>query len=71
MTEKSRKNYPDTRGFYQRKELNRTNEARRPVAEKMAAVARLRDFEKKLENTRRDNRAKRAAKEIRITIKTR
>ena len=71
MNEKSCKDYPDTREFFRRKELNRKNEAKRPVAEKMAAVVRLRDFEKKLENTRRANRAKRAAKEIQILIKTR
>lgn len=71
MNEKSQKNYPDMREFYQRKELNRISEAKRPIAEKMAAVVRLRDFEKKLEKTRVANRAKRAAKEIRISIKTR
>lgn len=71
MNETSGKHYPDAREFYRRKEANRKQEAKRPIAEKMAAVARLRDFEKKLEITRRTNREKRAAKEIKIAIKTR
>ena len=57
--------------FYERKEAQRKSAARRPVSEKMAAVLRLRDFERKLEKVREANRAKRAAKEIRIKIKTR
>ena len=57
--------------FYQRKEAQRKIEAMRPVSEKMAAVLRLRDFERKLENVRQENRAKRAAKQIRIEFKTR
>ena len=36
----------------------------------MAAVRRLRDFERKLEKVREENRAKRAAKQIRIEFKT-
>jgi hypothetical protein len=56
---------------YRRKEAQRKIAARRPVSEKMAAVRRLRDFEGALENTRRANRAKRAAKQITIRIKTR
>jgi len=69
MNDESCKDHPDTREFYRRKELNRKNEAKRPVTEKIAAVVRLRDFEKKLENTRKANRARRAAKEIPIVIK--
>ena len=57
--------------FYQRKETQRKAAARRPVSEKMAAVLRLRDFERALENTRKANRAKRAAKQITIKVKTR
>ena len=57
--------------FYQRKEAHRKTAARRPVSEKMAAVLRLRDFERKLEAVREANRAKRAAKQITIKIKTR
>jgi len=57
--------------LYQRKEAHRKNEARRPASEKMATVARLRDFERSLEQTQKANRAKRAAKEIKIDIKTR
>lgn len=65
------KNYPDNSELYRRKEANRKNEAKRPVAEKMAAVVRLRDFERKLAHVREANRAKRAAKQIKIFIKTR
>ena len=62
----------DNKGeLFKRKEANRENEAKRPVSEKMAAVVRLRDFERKLENTRKTNRARRAAKQIAIHIKTR
>lgn len=64
-------NYPDPTELYRRKETNRKSEARRSVSEKMAAVARLRDFEQKLEDVRKANRAKRAAKQIKIKIKTR
>ena len=63
--------YPDPTELYRRKEAHRTNEARRPVSEKMATVTRLRDFERSLENIRQANRAKRAAKEIKIEVKTR
>jgi len=65
------KRYPDLTELYRRKEANRKNEARRPISEKMATVARLRDFERSLEGIRKTNRAKRAAKEIKIQIKTR
>ena len=57
--------------LYRRKEAQRQQEAKRPVSEKMAAVIRLRDFERNLENTREANRAKRAAKQITIHTKTR
>ena len=69
--DKRSQNYPDPTELYRRKEANRKNEAMRPVSEKMAAVARLRDFERKLEDTRKANRARRAAKQIKIEIKTR
>jgi len=69
--DRRRQNYPDTTEFYRRKEANRKNEATRSVSEKMAAVARLRDFEQKLEGTRKANRARRAAKQVKIDIKTR
>jgi hypothetical protein len=65
------KSYPDPVEIYRRKEAHRKNEAKRPVSEKMAAVVRLRDLERALENIRKTNRAKRAAKEITIRIKTR
>ena len=54
--------------FHQRKEAQRKAAARRPVSEKIAAVLRLRDFERTLEKTRKANRAKRAAKQITIKI---
>ena len=63
--------YPDPTELYRRREANRKNEARRPISEKMATVARLRDFERSLEDIRKANRLKRAAKEIKIDIKTR
>lgn len=62
--------YPDPTELYRRKEAHRKDEARRPVSEKMATVVRLRDFERSLEDMRKANRAKRAAKEIKIEIKT-
>ena len=69
--EKQLERYPDLTELYRRKEANRKNEAKRPVSEKMATVARLRDFERSLEDIRKANRAKRAAKVIKIHIKTR
>lgn len=72
MTDKSlNQTYPDPSELYRRKEAHRKNEAKRPVAEKMDAVTRLRDFECKLEDIRKANRAKRAAKQVKIEIKTR
>lgn len=68
--DKRRQDYPDPTDLYRRKEANRKNEATRSVSEKMAAVARLRDFERKLEDTRKANRARREAKQIKIEIKT-
>jgi hypothetical protein len=69
--DRHRQNYPDPTELYRRKEANRKNEATQSVSEKMAAVARLRDFERKLEGIRKENRARRAAKQIKIEIKTR
>ena len=63
--------YPDPTELYRRKEAHRKDEARRPISEKMATVARLRDFERSLDSIRKANRAKRAAKQIKIEIKTR
>lgn len=63
--------YPDPTELYRRKEAHRKLQAKRPVSEKMAAVTRLRDFVRQLEDVRKDNRAKRAAKQIKIEIKTR
>lgn len=69
--EKLNKNYPDTTELFRKKEAQRKIEARRPVSEKMAAVVRLRDFERSLENVRKANRAERTTKGITIEIKTR
>ena len=63
--------YPDLSEFYRRKEAHRQVEAKRPVSEKMAAVRRLRDLERSLADIRKENKAKRAAKQIKIDIKTR
>ena len=68
--DKHLESYPDPTELYRRKEANRKNEAKCPISEKMAAVERLRDFERSLEDIRKTNRAKRAAKEIKIQIKT-
>ena len=68
---KANNQYPDSDEFYRRKQAHREKEAKRPVSEKMAAVVRLRNFERKLEDIRTANRAKRAAKQIRIDVKTR
>ncbi len=64
------KKYPDAKEFYRRKEAGRKAEAKRPVAEKMAMVAKLRDAEKSLAPVRAANRARRASKQIKIRIKT-
>ena len=71
MSDKLNKHYPDVAEIYRNKQVHRRVEAKRPISEKMAAVVRLRDFERALENTRKANRAKRAAKQIAIKIKTR
>jgi len=52
-------------------EARRKTEARRPTSEKIATMERLRDFEKTLADIREANRAKRAAKVIKIEFKTR
>jgi hypothetical protein len=63
--------YPDSAELYRLKEIHRKSEAKRPISEKMATVARLRDFERQLKDIRKANRAKRAAKQIKIHTKTR
>jgi len=71
MSDELNNRYPDAVELYRQKEIQRQQQARRPISEKMAAVVRLRDFERRLEGMRKANRAKRAAKQIRIEIKTR
>jgi hypothetical protein len=65
------KKYPDLTEFYRLKEARRKIDAKRPVSEKMATVQRLRELERSLADIRKDNKAKRAAKQIKIEIKTR
>ena len=67
----SKREYPDLSEFYRRKEARRQVEAKRPVSEKIAAVKQLRDLERSLADIRQENKAKRAAKQIKIEIKTR
>jgi hypothetical protein len=69
--EEFNKDYPDPTELYRRKEAHRKDGAKRPVSEKIAAVVRLRDFERRLQDVRLANRAKRAAKQIKVQIKTR
>lgn len=64
------KKYPDPTEFHRRKEARRKAEAKRPVSEKMAMVSKLRDVEKSLAPIRAANKARRAAKQIKIRIKT-
>jgi hypothetical protein len=67
----SNKHYPDLTEFHLQKEAGRKREARRPVSEKMAAVVRLRDFERSLAKSRKLNKAQRIAKQIKVENKTR
>jgi hypothetical protein len=71
MSEHSKKEYPDLTEFYRRKEARRKAEAQRPVSEKIATVERLRQLEKSLADIRKENKARRAAKQIKIHIKLR
>ena len=56
--------------FYRQKEQQRKARAKRPVAEKLAVAAKLRDLQEKLAPARAANKAKRAAGKIQIRIKT-
>ena len=72
MSNDQRSNYyPDLAEFYRQKEARRKEDAKRPISEKMAAVIRLRDFERSLAKSRKMNKAQRLAKQIKIEIKTR
>ena len=68
MDSNQQKAYPDLTEFYRRKEAGRKVEARRRVAEKMAVVARLREFERSLADVRKANKRKRAAKQGKKSI---
>ena len=56
--------------FYRQKEQQRKARAKRPVAEKLAVAAKLREVQQKLAPARAANKAKRAAGKIEIRIKT-
>jgi hypothetical protein len=55
--------------FYRQKEQRKAR-AKRPLAEKLAVAAKLRDVQQKLAPARAANKAKRAAGKIDIRIKT-
>lgn len=55
---------------HRRKEQQRKVRAKRPIAEKLAIAAKLRDLQQALAPTRAANKAKRAAGQIEIRIKT-
>ena len=55
---------------HRRKEQQRKLLAKRPVAEKLAIAAKLRDVQEKLAPARAANKAKRAAGKVEIRIKT-
>ena len=61
---------PEVSKLYRRKEQQRKARAKRPVSEKLAIAARLRDVQQALAPARAANRAKRAAAKIEIRIKT-
>ena len=65
------KSYPDTTDFYRRMDARKMLEAKRPVSEKLATLKRLRDFGKATAGLREMNKARRAAKQIKIKFKTR
>jgi hypothetical protein len=64
----SDKNYPDNTELYRRMEARK---ATLSLSEKMAALKRLREFGRATANLREMNRARRAAKQIKIRFKTR
>jgi hypothetical protein len=57
--------------LYREMEERRKMRAKRPIAEKLAITERLRDLQKALAPVRAANKAKRAAGEVQIRIKTR
>jgi hypothetical protein len=60
----------DLAELYRLKEQQRKARAKRPVTEKLAIAAKLRDVQLKLAPARAANKAKRAAGKIDIRIKT-
>jgi hypothetical protein len=60
----------DATELYRRRDKLRKAKARRPVAEKLAIVSRLRDVQKNLAPVRAANKAKRVAGLIKIRVKT-
>jgi hypothetical protein len=55
--------------FYRRKELQRKNEAKRPVSEKLAIASRLRDVQERLAPVRVANKAKRSQRRLTIRVR--
>ena len=60
----------DNAELYRAMEEQRKLRAKRPIAEKLAVAERLRDLQKALAPLRASNKAKRAAENIEIRIKT-
>jgi len=56
--------------LYRQKEQQRKARAKRPVSEKLAVAAKLRDIQEKLAPTRAANKAKREADKMKFRIKT-
>jgi hypothetical protein len=61
----------DVTELYREMEERRKSRAKQPIAEKLAVAERLRDLQKALAPVRAANKAKRAAGEVHIRIKTR
>ena len=60
----------DNAELYRAMEERRKLRAKRPIAEKLAVAERLRDLQKALAPLRASNKAKRAAENVEIRIKT-
>ena len=58
--------YPDTAELYRRIELGGKAEAKRPIAEKMAVAAKLRQVQESLAPVRAANKARRALEPVKI-----
>jgi len=63
--------YPDSNKIYLQKEHKRRLNAAQSVSKKLELVNKLRQVEQSLASVRKANKAKRATKQIKISIKTR